>query len=244
MSADRSQLELLKAAAGGLVTVVRSERAGSPGQEEPAAELERHEIVGLSFDLGERSAKGFSGEAAEALVRLARSLRNNREDLVRGVELNVLCGVVAKEIMRIFRGRSGEDANAEDLNYLTASVETWFAGAAARRRHLVPCTILPSSARAFEIGPVRFFHRSELDPKDYGPGSVEHGVEGYFGPLLGMMDAHAAGWLAEVSVDRCERVRSGEIAGLAVDVALGGLQLVVPAHHGRNIARIERTVIT
>ena len=46
-------------------------------------------------------------------------------------------------------------------------------------------------------------------------------------------------WLAEVSVDRCERARSGEIAGLAVDVALGGLQLVVPAHYSRNIARIS-----
>ena len=95
----------------------------------------------------------------------------------------------------------------------------WFAGAVATRRHLIPCTILPSAARAFEIGPVRFFHRSELDPKDYGLESVEDGIEIYFGPLLRMMDDHAAEWLAEVSVEGCERARSGQIAGLAAEEA-------------------------
>ena len=239
MSADRSQLDLLKAAAGGLVTVARAEGAGSPGEEEPAAEPECPETVGLAFDFREGSAKGFSGEGAEALVRLARSLRNNSEELVRGVALNALCGVVAKEIMAIFRGRSGGDANAEDLRNLRAGIKTWFDGAAATRRHLIPCAILPSTARAFEIGPVRFFHRSELDPKDYGLGAVKDGVEVYFGPLLRMMDDHAAGWLAEVSVDRRERGRSGEIAGLTVDVALGGLQLVVPPCYSRHMARIS-----
>ena len=163
-----------------------------PDQEEPAAESEFPEIVGLAFDFREGSAKGFSGEAAEALVRLARSLRNNSEELVRGVALNVLCGVVAKEIMTNLSRTIGRGSKRGGPEESQGEYRDVVRGAAATRRHLVPCTILPSTARAFEIGPVRFFHRSELDPKDYGLGPVEDGIEVYFGPLLRMMDDHAA----------------------------------------------------
>ena len=177
-------------------------------------------------------------EARQALVDLTKSLRQNREDFAWGVSLNAMCGAVAKTVMAVFRGRSGEEASAEDLARLKCAIEAWFASAAVTRRHLVPCTILPSRASAFEFGPIRFFHVSELDPKDYGLAPVEGGLEAYFGPLLRMMNDHAASWLAEVAVEGCERERSAEIAGLAVDVALGGLQLVVPPAIGRNMARI------
>ena len=238
MARNRSQLALLNSAAAGVVTIVGSRDESSSTREGSSAEPADRDIVGLTINLRERSAKGLSREAAQDLVQLVKSLRQNRADVARGVSLNVMCGVVAKAIMEVFRGRLGDEAQESDLAELKRHVETWFSNAAVSRRHLVPCTIFPSSARAFEFGPIRFFHQSELDPKDYGLAAMEGGVEAYFGPLLSLMGDHAVSWLAEVSVEGCERERSTEIAGLAVDVALGGLKLVVPAAYGRNMARI------
>ena len=149
-----------------------------------------------------------------------------------------MCDAVAKTVMEMFHTRSAGEANAEDLARLKRTVEAQFVEAVVACRHLVPCTILPGSARSIEFGPVRFFHQSALDPKYYGLAAIKGGAEAYFGPLSRMMARHEASWLAEVSVGGCERQRSTEIAGLAVDVALGGLQLVIPVAFGRDIARI------
>ena len=171
-------------------------------------------------------------------MQLTRSLRRSRGDFAWGVSLNAMRDAVAKTVMEMFRTRSADEANAEDLARLKRTVEAQFVEATVTRRHLVPCTIFPWSASSIEFGPVRFFHQSALDPKDYGLAAIKGGVEAYFGPLSRMMAKHEASWLAEVSVGGCERERSTEIAGLAVDVALGGLQLVVPVAYGRDIARI------
>ena len=238
MSRNGPQLELLKSAAGGLVTIARSNDARACELEDAAAALEERGIVGLTLDFRERSAKGFSREAARDVVQLTRSLRQSRGDFAWGVSLNAMCDAVAKTVMEMFRTRSADEANAEDLARLKRTVEAQFAEAVVTRRHLVPCTILPGSARSIEFGPVRFFHQSALDPNDYGLAAIKGGAKAYFGPLSRMMARHEASWLAEVSVGGCEGQRSTEIAGLAVDVALGGLQLVVPVAFGRDIARI------
>ena len=238
MSRNGPQLELLKSAAGGLVTIARSNDARPCELEDAAAALEERGIVGLTIDFRERSAKGFSREAARDVVQLTRSLRQSRGDFAWGVSLNAMCDAVAKTVMEMFRTRSADEANAEDLARLKRTVEAQFAEAVVTRRHLVPCTILPGSARSIEFGPVRFFHQSALDPNDYGLAAIKGGAKAYFGPLSRMMARHEASWLAEVSVGGCEGQRSTEIAGPAVDVALGGLQLVVPVAFGRDIARI------
>ena len=238
MSSDRLELGLLKSIAAGLVIVAGPQDTSSSGEANGPAGSAIERIVGLTLDVQERSAKGFSQEVASEVIWLTKRLRENRDAYVRGVALDVMCGVVARAIINIFRGRSGEEANAGDLNELKRQIEEWFAKAAVTRRHLVPCTILLSRARAFECGPIRFFHASELDPKDYDVLVSESNLDVYFGPLWHMMQDHAACWLAEVSVDGCEQERSGEIAGLAVDIALGGLQLVVPVAYGRYMARI------
>lgn len=239
MATDSSQLGLLKSAASGLTAVAVGSNAmpgeGDDGTVGPVIVTTR----GSMIDVAERSLKMFSDAARADLVRLTKSLRENRDGYVRGVAANAMCAVVAQAIVKQFRGRSGDEAQASDLADLKCAVERWFSNAAASRRHLVPCTILPPKAGGFNFGPIRFFHVSELDPKNYGLEPVESGLDVYFGPLLKMMHDHAASWLAETSVEGCERNRSAEIAGLAVDVALGGLKLVIPANVGRLMARIS-----
>ena len=238
MAADSSQLGLLKSAASGLTEVAISSNAIPAEQEDGAAGPVIVATGGLLIDVADRTLKMFSDVARADLVRLTKSLRENRDGYVRGVASNAMCGVVAQAIVKQFRGRSGEEAQPSDLANLKRAIESWFSNAAVSRRHLVPCTILPPRARGFNFGPIRFFHVSELDPKDYGLAPVEGALDVYFGPLLKMMDDHAASWLAEVSVEGCESNRSAEIAGLAVDVALGGLKLVIPPNVGRLMARI------
>ena len=238
-TADSSQFGLLKSAASGLTAIVVSSKANPAEREDSAAGPIIVATGGLLIDAADRTLKVFSDAARTDLVRLTKSLRENRDGYVRGVALNAMCNVVAQAIVKQFRGRSGEEAQPSDLADLKRVVEGWFSNEAASRRHLVPCTILPSRARSFNFGPVRFFHVSEFDPKDYGLASVESACDVYFGPFLKMMDDHAASWLAEISVEGCEKNRSVEVASLAVDVALGGLKLVVPPDVGRFMARIS-----
>ena len=204
MSRNGPQLELLKSAARGLVTIARSNDARPCELEDAAAALEERGIVGLTLDFRERSAKGFSREAARDVVQLTRSLRQSRGDFAWGVSLNAMCDAVAKTVMEMFRTRSADEANAEDLARLKRTVEAQFAEAVVTRRHLVPCTILPGSARSIEFGPVRFLHQSALDPNDYGLAAIKGGAKAYLGPLSRMMARHEASWLAEVSVGGCE----------------------------------------
>ena len=239
MAADSSQLGLLKSAASGLTAVAVSSNANPAEGEDSAAGPVIVATGGLLIDVADRTLKMFSDAARADLVRLTKSLRENRDGYVRGVASNAMCGVVAQAIVKQFRGRSGDEAQPSDLYDLKRVVENWFSNAAASRLHLVPCTILPPRARAFNFGPIRFFHASELDPQDYGLAPVKSALDVYFGPLLKMMDDHAASWLAEISVEGCESNRSAEIAGLAVDVALGGLKLVIPPDVGRLMARIS-----
>ena len=243
MATDNSQLGLLKSAASGLTVVAGSSNAMPAEGEDGTAAPVLVASGDLVIDVAERSLKMFSDAARSDLIRLTKSLRENRESYVRGVTPNAMCGVVAQSIVKQFRGRSGEEAQASDLDDLKRVVERWFSNSTASRRHLIPCTLFPAKARGFDFGPVRFFHVSELDPKDYGLTPMEGGLELYFGPLLKMMDDHAASWLAEISVEGCERNRSAEIAGLAVDVSLGGLKLVIPTDVGRRMARISARTI-
>ena len=145
---------------------------------------------------------------------------------------------VASEIIGIFGERIGQQTKAHDLAKLKERMETWFASVTITRRYLVPCAILTSEGRSFAIGPIRFFHISDLAPEDYdlprGAGQDDPRLE----PVTRIMRDQAAEWLCDVTVEGCEKNRSEEIADLAVDVAIGGLQLVIHPDHGRHMARI------
>lgn len=237
MSEMKSQLELLKAAARGLVTVSLSRDAGSSadGEESAVSALAGSGYKTINFR--DRTVTQFSQEALRDVTALSGSLRDNRAEYVRGVGFHVMCETVAKIVIRTFRGRSGDEVDERDLRELKREVDAWFARASESRQYLVPCNVLPSRARAFEFGPIRFFHYSDLDTDDYGLPADSEVADVSLEPLRCVMGDNAASWLGEVSVEGCEKKRSAEIAELAVDVAIGALQLVVPAELGRRMAR-------
>ncbi len=237
MSEMKSQLELLKTAARGLVTVSLSgDEKGAPDEGEAAANA----LAGTAYgtvNVTERTVTGFPQEALPDVAALTRSLRDNQAKYVRGASFRVMCETVAKAVIAMFRGRSGEPVDERDLAELKRQVDEWFARVAVTRRCLVPCNVLPLRAEAFEFGPIRFFHYSDFNPEDYGLPAGDGVVDVSLEPLKRVMGEHAASWLGEVSVEGCEKSRSTKIAELAVDAAIGGLQLVVPAKLGRRMAR-------
>ena len=238
MSELKSQLELLKSAARGLVTVSLPVDANSAAD---VGESAVNPLAGIGYgtlNVTEGTVTRFSQEALPDVEALTKSLRDNRAEYVRGVGFRVMRECVAKTVIGMFRGRSGAEVAEMDLTELKRQVDEWFAGTAVMRQHLVPCNVLPSSAQAFDFGPIRFFHISDLNPDDYGLPAGDGVIDTALEPLTRIMGDHAAGWLGEVSVEGCEKKRSAEIAELAVDVALGGLQLVIPAALGRRMARV------
>ena len=233
----KSQVELLKTAVRGLVTVsLAGDAKSAPDTGEAAVKA----LAGIGYgtlNVRERTVTRFSQQGLRDVASLARSLRDNRAEYVRGVGFRVMCEMVAKAVIAMFRGRSGDEVDEGDLAELKRQVDERFTSTAVTRRSLVPCNVLPSRARAFEFGPIRFFHASDLDPGDYGLPAGDGVVDVSLEPLMRVMEDPAAGWLGEVSVEGCEKKRSAEIAELAVDVALGALQLIVPAKLGRRMAR-------
>ena len=238
MSELKSLPELLRTAVNGLVTVSLS---GEENSALDGGESAANVLAGICYgtiNVTERTVTGFPQEALPRVAALTRSLRDNKAEYVRGAGFRVMCETVAKAVIAIFRGRSGDHPNEKDLAELKRRVDEWFARAAATRRCVVPCNVLPMRARAFEFGPIRFFHYSEFNPEDYGLPDGAGVADVSLEPLKRLMGDQAASWLGEVSVEGCEKSRSTKIAELAVDVAIGGLQLVVPAELGRRMARV------
>lgn len=95
------------------------------------------------------------------------------------------------------------------------------------------------NARPFTIGPVAFRDvsgflnaRNSTSPEERMLDEIS------YKPLLQAMNERHATWVAEVEIDGCEETRTSEIADLAVDIALVGIQLVIPRNYSRNMARI------
>ncbi|MBV8525782.1 MAG: hypothetical protein JOY71_27335, partial [Acetobacteraceae bacterium] len=118
----------------------------------------------------------------------------------------------------------------------------WFTANVKRRTYFVPCAIIPdypslAHARPFAIGPVTFSHLQDFlkDKVITAQNPNDHRV---YGPMFQAISARSATWIAEVEIDGSEETRASEIADLAIDVALVGIQLIIPLRYSRDAARI------
>lgn len=179
---------------------------------------------------------GIASDGIPVLAALAKGMRTANPQYARGTRLRSFITQLVSEIVNLKRGRAGGAIQPQDLTILQDSMAEWFASVAIPRKHLVPCSILPDPATTFSVGPVQFLHATAFDPKTFGLSAemAEVSLE----PLYRSMNERAASWLAIVEVDACEPDRSNEIAGLAVDVALAALQLIVPLDYFSGVARI------
>ena len=187
---------------------------------------------------------GVRRDGIAAAIKLARSMAQDNPQYHRGARYRTLTEAILNASMENFAGRAPDSITTADLAALKAAVEEWFSQNVVARCYAVPCSLMPDlsgfpNARPFTIGPVAFRHvsdfmkaRNSADPEERMLDEINYGA------LLQTMNERQATWVAEVEIDGCEETKASEIANLAVDIALVGIQLVVPRNYSRNMARI------
>ena len=179
-----------------------------------------------------------------AAIKLARSIAKDNPQYHRGARYRTLTEAMLNASMEKFTGRAPDSITAADLAALKAAVEEWFSQNVVARCYAVPCSLMPDlsgfpNARPFTIGPVAFRHVSDFLKARNSTNPEERMLDEInYGALLQAMNERQASWVAEVEIDGCEETKASEIANLAVDIALVGIQLVIPRNYSRNMARI------
>lgn len=177
---------------------------------------------------------GFTRVGMAAVARLAALIRKGRADLRRGANPTVQAQALAGSVIALWRSRIGQTASASDLTAIEQVHDAWFAAEQMARRHVIPCDVISQPADAFSVGPVRFMLAEEFLRREAAAGRETQFV---FRSLIDCLNQSGAYWVAELTVEKCEAARSAEIADLTVDLALCGLQLIVPPYDSRRMAR-------
>jgi hypothetical protein len=189
------------------------------------------------FSIATGQVTGFPQSGAEAIAELASDMRRRKPALAHGIALPDLAKIVADKILDRFGPATLATPDAAAWTAIEAEVNACFAAMAVPRRHYVPCAILVDRASSFDIGPITFLHAADLSAHARGL-RMDAIAEITIGPLLSALRERSASWLAIVEITGCHSSRSAELADLAVDVAIGALQLFVPINYGSPMARI------
>lgn len=223
---------------GAVASIVRHAHPGRLLEgEEATAFLTQDGILHGRFSMAIGMLTGFPASGAAAVADLARDLRHRKPALAHGVALPELATAIASEILDRFGAARAPTADAAAWSAIETALDSWFAASAIPRRHYVPSAIIADRAAPFDIGSISFVHAADLASHERGL-QQDAMAEVTVGPLLQALRERAASWIAIVEVDGCHPSRSSELADLAVDVAIGALQLVIPANYARPMARV------
>lgn len=196
----------------------------------------------ISKPSGERI--GVRREGVAAAIKLAGSMASNSAIYHRGMRYRSLTEAILNVSGEKFRDRAPTSIIASDVAAIKGAVAEWFSQHVQPRCYLVPCALMPDlsgfpHAKPFKIGPVSFSHIVD-HLKTKGLSNLEERAieEIHYRPLLEMMEDRRATWVAEVEIDGCEEHKASQVAGLAIDIAITGIQLMIPSLYSRNMARI------
>ena len=187
----------------------------------------------------DRAVIGFDREGMQKVAALAEMLRKTVPKYRRGVGAAEFVRQIASIVAAEFEGIKADEIGEEHAAALEEVVEGWFRKEAVPRRHYVPCAISPSPSEPISVGPVTFVHLANFGSHPLGVPEGDFVDEFAMEQLKNAMKERYASWIAIVDIDGCERSRSAELADLAVDIAIGALQLVVELDQCRLMARIS-----
>lgn len=198
----------------------------------------RAERIALAHPVGDRLIV-LNRAASDAFDDLSKSLVARSTGMERGAVFES----VRSELLDALANYVGSDADSIDADgvaTLHAHLEQWFGQRAATRQVFIPCAISPWPAPRFSIGPVLFIYVDEVSRSEFYPPRDDDIARHGFDSILGLMKESRAHWLACASVDNCDRQRGEEIGALAADLAIAGLQLVLPLFwHTRTMTRLD-----
>jgi hypothetical protein len=180
---------------------------------------------------------GVKQEAGDDLYDLADAIFRRNPAYQRGATFGEILSVVSGAVIENFFGREANTIVAGDLALVEKRVSDWFAEMSADRRMFIACNIIPYPAKPFSIGSVSFRHVEEF----LNTQRTHHGqfFDTVFRPVIDAMIAEGAIWVADVSVPDCIEKRGEELADLSVDLAMAGLQLVVPLEFSQRMSRLN-----
>jgi hypothetical protein len=183
--------------------------------------------------IGPAGIIGIRSEAAAAVSEIAESIFDDPR-YQRGATFEA----VLNELFDVIVSAFGDKPNIEpaDVTFIETKISDWLREQIAVHEFYIPCFVSAWPAPSFSIGPVRFTHVQEFSEamKAQTPAAI---FDLTFGDVFQQMGTVAANWIAAVQVDGCTKDRAQEIADLAVDVALTGLQLCIE-HRAQHIARM------
>ena len=181
-------------------------------------------------------------EGFAAVSHLARNIQRNKPTLRRGAQFANVRKVVTEFVISLYADqvqKGPAEVSKSDLTTLKKKTDEWFAAQAATpRHHVVPCSVIPSYAPRFSIGPVTLEHICDFDQQKLGIDKDHPVLRVLWNPLFEpQMSAQAATWLAGLKIPSCDEQRSLELADVMVDIALACLQLSIGSRHARYMAR-------
>ena len=186
--------------------------------------------------LGPAGTVGIKQEAADSLFNFVESMFGDAPHYQRGATFKDFFDAVADIIIAGYVGRPHSQLVDDDDQNIRSQIAAWFAAVAAKRQLYIPCMLSPHHAPPFVVGPVSFRYVSDFVSEERI--ANEATFDFTFGQLLSGMSQGPAHWMATVEVDGCTKERAWEIGNLTVDIAIAGLQLVVPLDQSKHMARM------
>lgn len=198
------------------------------------------------IDLATTTAAGFSAEGLASLSALARTYRADGRRSQQASNAT-LAQFLSASIVKLWRNRSGGAPEDTDFDALDTAVGGWFAALSQRSLHAVPCALPPYPTAPFSIGPVHFYNWHDFPSEQFGV-SKEEFMQGegeggwdfggpHFRHLVAMARDRQASWVAVIELSELAQKEAIATADLAVDIALGALQIAAPGLNIRNVAR-------
>jgi hypothetical protein len=183
---------------------------------------------------------GIRKEAGEALFNFANTIFSSSTDYSRGTTFKDLYNELSDVIIDDFFGRNWRELKADDVVHVESKVDEWFEQLIASHKLYIPCILSPYYAPPFIIGPVTFVHINDFITQERAS-NPDHFFT--FESLINSMQLESAQWMAIIEIDKCTKDRAWELGELAVDIALVGIQLIVPLHYSQHMARMTARTI-
>jgi hypothetical protein len=176
--------------------------------------------------------------ADDALDNLVVSLIARSPGMGRGSAFKTVHRELLDTITN-YLGQSEDSLDAAVMAAIHSNLKEWFRERSKPHQVFIPCAISPWMAPRFSIGPVNFVCRTDVTRSEFYPADRDHPRQA-FDDILLTMEKTRVHWLACVSVEDCDRERGEETAAVAADLALTGLQLILPLFYDtREMSRLD-----
>jgi hypothetical protein len=228
MASAPSKLELLQ-------HIVKNLHAEPWKKSGPINESDIRALHLMTGKIGPNGIAGIRMEAAEGVTQMADAIFSGTR-YERGTTFAAVRGKMTDTVIINYADKPQSVVSAADVAFVEKEIADWYNAQIATHEFYIPCYVTPWPNSAFTVGPVHFVHVAEF--AEAVRANSEAIFEFTFGPMLESMGRSAAGWVATVSVADCTKDRAQEIADLAVDIALGGLQLSLPEDDARHMSRM------